>query len=516
MKIPIIVSGFAVLLSQGLFSSQGNLCPKEDAASISADFYSLAKEGHETEPDGSSASCTEEDEGGGKGLEDPDESTGFSDAEPMYFSTYVARRFQFSGDHDYFSCWMTAGQTALFFFSSVSIKISVFRQNTGGTWDCFYPETTAPTERIFFPTSAYYCFVFSGTGTGNYSFSCLRTTIASVDAEYYYIRERFTSSGVTALSIVQEDYSSAPTSGTKSGLVSSENGVNLPTSLTGSGYVRSQISSGIYYYGAEVKEFPPLGGIYDSNGNPASSTNDDDRMFLNAHVSYPASAVVQILADFVGDQSNPARGSGFFVDNEYIFTAGHGLYNHDDDLFPKGMTVRVGVEGSDHRYNDTVVTGYFPYRYYLYHERAYDWAILRVANSSSPSNYNHGYLGLSYNTSTNSTNNSILGFPAYYSTGNPNNRGLPDEREEDRGTGSYKNVVSSGTLYSYNGAFRCHVDFTAGQSGAPSVIADSGSYYAQGIVSGSKNDQSGSYNYLSAVNPSNFSLLNDLLNGVVL
>ena len=501
-------------LANCAFSSALKTVENSQFSEASTDFFSQPKARHspsESQKEDAFSLYSSDD----KGPIDPDESTGFSDAETLTFNTYYSRKFQYAGDQDFFTCSFSANQTTLFFFSSITIKLSVWRLGDGGIWSVYYPQTTFPTEKYFYPEAGTYCFVFTDTTAGNYMFACLGATMPTSNIDSYFIRERFTSSGHTVLSIVQEDYSSAPTSGTKSGLVSSENGVNLPTSLTGSGYVRSQISSGIYYYGAEIKEFPPLDGIYDNNGNPASSTNDDDRMFLSAQASYPASAVVQTLANFDGNSNNLARGSGFFVDNEYIFTAGHGLYNYKNGLFLKGMTVRVGTQ-STHRYTDTALTGYFPYRYYLYHERAYDWAILRVANSSSPSNYNHGYLGLSYNTSTNSTNNSVLGFPAYYNTDSPSNKGLPDEREEDRNPGSYKNVVSSGTLYSYNGAFRCHVDFTAGQSGAPSVIADSGSYYAQGIVSGSQNDQSGSYNYLSAVNPSNFSLLNDLLNGVVL
>lgn len=462
----------------------------------------------------------------GKGLriEDPyDESTDFSDAETLYFGNVYGRRFHFAGDHDYYTAVIGANEAVGFFCSVSTYQIGVFKYNSSlGYWENYSPYTTFPTENYFFPESGTYCFVFTNYASGDYYFLGSKKTLYAIDAEKYFIRKRFFSNGSSTLSLVEEDYSNAPSYGSKSFSFTSESGVSFSTATSSNSLVKNGYNDWRYYKFVAANDFV-LSGIFASNGSVANTVDDDDRTFVNAHGTYPASAVLRLVSNVPGQPS--ATGTGFFVDDDYAFTAGHMVCQNS--TFASSLTAYVGVELTSYTHVAPVLTFYLPYRYYLYGLRSDDWCVLRIDCSGISSSYNHGYFGIDFDEGETSLANYIMGFPAYdrYDPAKTGHETEDETEQRDEGNhrdptapddNNYRNVCAGGLLSYYNGFYRTKIDFTEGQSGGPSFKWANGGPYAQGLVSGLTDTYwDGSYNDVAPINRYNFGLLSNLITGVV-
>lgn len=451
------------------------------------------------------------------GLVGDDLTTGFGDAQLISFNTSFLEVYNSNYDSDYYC--LNTGDSFVYANINIDISSSLKLYRSFGSVNCImmnFANVSNNDILVFSPNSLYYIVLTNSNYIGFYNFSITPITI---NTSNYFVKADYNSNNRQFLrfSIFEKSYSSYPSSGTKqpsfsSTLVFDNNGTINPSTPYQTAYFANNYLTS---------------GIFNSSNSHSSNTNtdylyfdvdpSDDNRKVVAYETYPSTAVC--YTSFSERSISSVHGAtSFFVDNDYLMTAAHMVFSPNTNNFGTDYYVVPGqksINSSLNSYHGNYCFhfAYFPLKFmcdsiYGLHNINDDWAIVKVFEKSAPASYfNHGFFGLSFNSTTNHEV-SVYGYPQYYrysSYGLSINLLNSDYNEVG------VCMVSSGNIYSYSNHYRTYIDLTHGNSGGPAASFDANNNpFVKGIVSGAEDGFT--QNALSKIKKENYYLLTDLLN----
>lgn len=447
-----------------------------------------------------------------------DESSNFGNAYRISKDNQYTFYFNDHNDYDYFVCDMDDGDIASIYCNKTySLLIYKIIYNGNGTISnaIEYFSGTYSGQKIVFDSDCDYCFVIIGsnsyTGSYNLSITSYSKSLYATDANYVNIKYSSTGTILSTFLKTFNDFGNLPTIGYKPGYNGSRNNIQFSYDYTG--FTTLNYFSQNYVLPSQLNFIGSIDTIFDNNNVGGNNPLYDDRRVFTAD-SYLSNSTPFVIT-YCEDDNGYYRGSCFFVDDDYAFSAAHLIYNTTTKSFANIVSLLTSKNYSTTNYTFDIpcIEAYVPYKFIIYNNdfqdypllaKANDWSVLKLNTSNLPSYYCHSALGLCYPADCSKTYYNV-GYPSYtYSVSGNNSLNDYD------GT-KYRILAGmSGSISSSDNVLKTYMDLSHGHSGGPCLYKSSDNTgVAVGMVSGSYNH--GEYAVFCPVNKYNFAILNKYL-----
>ena len=186
--------------------------------------------------------------------------------------------------------------------------------------------------------------------------------------------------------------------------------------------------------------------------SPNSVIGEDDRFVINDTTKLPMRWIGYVLSYW--PDGRVTRGTAWLYGESVAMTAGHVIYDYENQTYPNSITFSPGYNNGNAPYGTySVVRARVTRQYYNDRNIEGDVGIMKL---SSPVGRQVGYFSFEYNNNINAYNNYTVGI-----TGYPADKG-------------YKMYGASGKiLEAYQRRFHYQIDTYGGQSGSPIFYKDS-------------------------------------------
>ncbi len=233
--------------------------------------------------------------------------------------------------------------------------------------------------------------------------------------------------------------------------------------------------------------------------NPESVLQTDDRTQITTTTNFPWNTICKLYIEH--PTSGTAVGTGFFVDDFHVLTAGHCVYLHDElgwpsDAWADEVTIIPAMDEGYAPYGKAKMSTMWSYTGWTNdRNHEHDWGLIRIDRNLGTT---VGWMGRETAPYTD---------PIYSSSTTINSAGYPGDR--DLGLNMYYDYNTTRVANDNNHWY--YVDTAGGQSGMPIWRLTGGNRYVQ-TVHAYGNDGSGS-NHGTRLNQNKYDQLNTWLTG---
>ena len=426
---------------------------------------------------------------------DGDESSNFNDAVSLTVGTEYEFYFNDRGDTDYFITYFSSAQCISLTIDKNS-KLNIYRYSH----EQYYRGSLPSSNKMVIDEAGYYFISVKsvGTYTGPYSIDLANET-PTTSLGNYYVEMVFGQAAEYGPRLLYRDYSMMASSGTKEQRITSVQGT--PSSFNWSTGTLLETTGSVATNGYQyVSSSSAAKGVYNISNIATNYVADDDRIKA-AYSDFPGDSIC-FTKSYFDQLGSYYIGTSFFVDDEYLFTAAHVMLT-ENYQFSRAIAVEIERNLNNPLSTLDAEKGFIPYDAFLSSvngsiDRTRDWCLLKVSLTTLYSWYQHGFLGLKYDSTVSFTGH-VFGYPAYY---------LNDPTVNGE---KYVCAASTGTMIKSNGLWITYADMTEGQSGGPLIEFDfvNQKAYVRGIVSGGTTNSSG--NMLCPIDKTSFYFLDEML-----
>lgn len=442
-----------------------------------------------------------------------DESTYFTDATTIANFGTTQGVYNDLNDVDYF--YLPSDNNSRFFHFTIDIgsSFSLYKKIGSAYYLMMNFPSISNLDLIFTEKNCDYYFKISANSnyTGFYIFNL---SSATVNTNNYLIHAFYNSNNHNFAKFIIEYYN--PINLPSSNIKCPNNTMSYSVSTTYSinDYTRGYYDDADGYksgiFNANNEHSVNYNFNYENNVNPA----DDNRKFT-AFETYPSSSIC--FTTFRERLSTKDRkATSFFVDESVVMSTAHIIYSPQLKCFCNNYFLCPDYNSAHETQSlnhgqYTITDAFFPLNFMIDSvnenpNRIDDWAVMVTDMLVEPiSTFNHGYLGLKYNSST-PDELRVYGYPILFrffqNNLNPNQDG--DFRD--------RCLTSAGSVILYNGIYKTYIDVSHGNSGGPSVEFVDNEPFVRGIVSSAFTNYD--CNTFSMINAKNFYLVENLV-GVI-